>query len=633
MVPIDQVLERLQRVRKKGTGYLALCPAHADSSPSLSVTMGDRGILLHCFAGCEPSDIADALGVRMTDLFTEGPRGGEVIPFRPEPATLTLDQLAAAKRLPVDFLRALQCTTAENSRGTYVEIPYFTRAGDHVMTHNRSALSGPQRFWCARGAPRAPYMPDRGALQDAEGFAFIVEGESDVWTLLHAGYPAIGLPGVGHVECLEPEHVQGLARVFVVQEIGQGGEKFVAGVRARLEAFPFAGEVHTFKCPASAKDPSALWLRDQSSFAAAMAEEIVKVTAPPVPRWLLLADAIPDLLRPLGPRLTTGFPTLDACMRGGIPRARFIVISGAPGSAKTTLAVNLARTFENQSETILYLAADEPASGIAMRIGQMFGFHRDGLEEDSDIGVCTRAGFAAAMRGKRFVVLDPDPASLTLEAAAECLAEAKGGPGGILIVDSLQTVRCAAAEGFDKPRERMDAVVRSCKHIAQRGAVVIALSEMSRAGYAGQEKTSALGSSKESSAIEYGASLLLGLTRLAGSSPDFKIEVAKNRLGGERPDVYARLNFASAELTEITLADVAASADPIRPRKPGQVGVDQRIREVLQDALQPLSRNEICLAAGGQKSKALETIAAMVASGFLRELHGGLWLVTRPDPE
>ncbi|HEX7962268.1 DUF7146 domain-containing protein [Sphingomonas sp. NPDC019816] len=40
-------------------GYVAMCqcPAHADTTPSLSLRQGHRGLLVTCFAGCEPSDI------------------------------------------------------------------------------------------------------------------------------------------------------------------------------------------------------------------------------------------------------------------------------------------------------------------------------------------------------------------------------------------------------------------------------------------------------------------------------------------------------------------------------------------------------------------------------------------------
>lgn len=60
----------LKGLRRSSGGYLALCPAHEDHSPSLSISAGDDGrILLHCWAGCETRDIVAALGLQWTDLF------------------------------------------------------------------------------------------------------------------------------------------------------------------------------------------------------------------------------------------------------------------------------------------------------------------------------------------------------------------------------------------------------------------------------------------------------------------------------------------------------------------------------------------------------------------------------------
>jgi DNA primase len=41
--PVDHVLKRLEGVRQCNGAWKALCPAHADREPSLSVTEGDDG--------------------------------------------------------------------------------------------------------------------------------------------------------------------------------------------------------------------------------------------------------------------------------------------------------------------------------------------------------------------------------------------------------------------------------------------------------------------------------------------------------------------------------------------------------------------------------------------------------------
>src|SRR5204862_85349 len=69
-VPVQRVLDKLEGVRKGTQGYTALCPAHDDNNPSLSVAEGDDGrVLVHCFAGCDVADIVAAIDLEMFDLF------------------------------------------------------------------------------------------------------------------------------------------------------------------------------------------------------------------------------------------------------------------------------------------------------------------------------------------------------------------------------------------------------------------------------------------------------------------------------------------------------------------------------------------------------------------------------------
>ena len=45
-----------------GARGMCCCPAHADRTPSLSVTLGKRAVLFHCFAGCSNAAVIEALG-------------------------------------------------------------------------------------------------------------------------------------------------------------------------------------------------------------------------------------------------------------------------------------------------------------------------------------------------------------------------------------------------------------------------------------------------------------------------------------------------------------------------------------------------------------------------------------------
>jgi hypothetical protein len=66
---LDELLPHLDGVRQRGTRWSARCPSHADRSPSLSLTVGERGILLKCWAGCSLMEICGSLGIEQRDLF------------------------------------------------------------------------------------------------------------------------------------------------------------------------------------------------------------------------------------------------------------------------------------------------------------------------------------------------------------------------------------------------------------------------------------------------------------------------------------------------------------------------------------------------------------------------------------
>jgi hypothetical protein len=71
---LENILSRLRRVRRSGKGWVALCPAHDDHHPSLSLTQNSSRTLVHCFAGCDLESICAAIDIRPDEL-REGASG------------------------------------------------------------------------------------------------------------------------------------------------------------------------------------------------------------------------------------------------------------------------------------------------------------------------------------------------------------------------------------------------------------------------------------------------------------------------------------------------------------------------------------------------------------------------------
>ena len=83
---MDELRSRLGSVRPTARGYVALCPAHADRNPSLSVAEADDGkLLIKCFAGCDATDIVAALGLELSNLYPDWKPRSQRRPVAPKP--------------------------------------------------------------------------------------------------------------------------------------------------------------------------------------------------------------------------------------------------------------------------------------------------------------------------------------------------------------------------------------------------------------------------------------------------------------------------------------------------------------------------------------------------------------------
>lgn len=77
-------------------------------------------------------------------------------------------------------------------------------------------------------------------------------------------------------------------------------------------------------------------------------------------------------------RISTGNPGLDAILRGGLPPNRVYLVEGAPGSGKTTLALQFLLEGRARGEKTLYITLSETSEELRV-VAESHGFDLDGV--------------------------------------------------------------------------------------------------------------------------------------------------------------------------------------------------------------------------------------------------------------
>jgi hypothetical protein len=269
--PVEKVLGRLEGVSELNGSWKALCPAHNDTEPSLSVSEGDDGCaLLKCFAGCANSEIISALGLEMKDLCERrnGHRKESALTSPETTATAqpcNLKNYARAKALPVEFLKKLGLTDRKYQGREEVRIPYRTEAGQEGAVRFRVGLEkseeGDDRFRWRTGSKPTLYGLWRLKRISKAGWVVLVEGESDTQTLWYYGFPALGIPGVETWKEAWVEHLEGIEKIYVVIEPDEGG----ATLKDKLSTSGIHDRLHVLEL-GWYKDASELHVADPEHF-------------------------------------------------------------------------------------------------------------------------------------------------------------------------------------------------------------------------------------------------------------------------------------------------------------------------------------------------------------------------------
>lgn len=234
---LDRVLESLGGVRSQHGYWIACCPAHDDSSPSLSVTRGtEQPVVLKCHAGCDPVDILAAIGMTLADV------------------SVPRDETQRGEWTPHGEASEVYRYAGEDGQLLY-EVLRVPQPGGKKIFSQRIPKPGGGWIWRLGNTRRVLYrLPRlRKAIEDGE-MVYVVEGEKDVHAVERTGNVATCNPGgTGGGWREEYSEVLRDAIVVVVADADAPGRKHARRVAKSLSGIAAAVEIQE---PAEGKDVS-----------------------------------------------------------------------------------------------------------------------------------------------------------------------------------------------------------------------------------------------------------------------------------------------------------------------------------------------------------------------------------------
>lgn len=295
----------IEKAKISGDDLTGLCPFHQDRTNSFSANL--KTGQWHCFTedisgnfvsfwgrlhNCDTKQAYKEI-LERCHVSTEKPKP-EKKQASPEFESYTLEEYARDKKLPLDFLTDICKASTGTDRGWgthYVKTTYASPYQDPIFRKRYAR----KKFLWGKGAKGRICLYGEWRLEEfqKDGWAVLVEGESDTQSLWYMGIPALGIAGASLFKSKQAKLLQGL-KLYIHKEQDVGGETFVDKVCRGLKDGGFTGEVCIWTCgQLGVKDPSDLYMAHGRESAARMIRDTLAATKPVDLDQMLMPEVIP----------------------------------------------------------------------------------------------------------------------------------------------------------------------------------------------------------------------------------------------------------------------------------------------------------------------------------------------------
>lgn len=288
-----EILNHFTGVTKTPSGWQAICPAHDDSTASLSISKGDDGrVLLYCHAKCSTESVVRAAGLEMRDLM---------------PHVEAQNRHQQKQREPFKFECAYDYHDASGK--LIFQACRGTRGGKKTFLQRQPDGNG-DWIWKAPEQPVLYRLPR--LVANVSGVVFALEGEKDVDAAESLGLIATTSPGgAGKWRARYAESLRN-QRVVIIPDNDKPGEDHAQDVARSL--LGVAASVKILRLPGlPPKGDLSDWLA-----AGGTAEKLHELATE-------CAEYVPELLESNTPEVTDSVSSLnlkDASARTDVANAK-----------------------------------------------------------------------------------------------------------------------------------------------------------------------------------------------------------------------------------------------------------------------------------------------------------------------
>ena len=543
--------------------FHCLNPKHLDRNPSMGYDPKREKV--HCFACQADYDLFDLL---MLDYHLSTP--GEALAFAREkwgtPKPMQISTQIKKTNLNTTPNEDYIQTCAEHADQT----TYFSQRGLSQKTIARFSLGyDPQQncvvLPCAfghivkrsveekqylneKGQPSPLFQPELLQNQNFDQTIFLVEGTFDALSAEELGFPAVGMNGAGNREKIA-ELLRQVSHPIPVALVPDRDAAGTAWAEALLQEFSWL-----YCCPPVpvGKDLNESLVANRSATAAYLQEQAAACLRhmPPPYRSQNAANQISALdtyiqEQAQRPPLSTGFPSLDQALDGGLYDGLYVL--GAVSSlGKTAFCMQIADALAQQGRDVLIFSLEMTAFELMAR-----SISRETFLTDSSRGRKMAKTVRGVLDGRRYPFYTPQETRHLQEAKKRYTAYAEHlwfrdgdhetglsyiaseidrhiqetGNTPVILIDYLQIIAPVDVHFTDK--QNLDRIVCALKKLSRTHRLtVLAISSFNRENYNLEVSMAAF---KESGGIDYSADVLLGLQARGAGSRTFNIDEEKRK--------------------------------------------------------------------------------------------------------